>query len=121
MKLNIYKKENGKKVVAKTYEAETYDLMYGTVEDFLQLIDVQNIQMVIGETVEENQIIGVAEIVTNCFGQIAPLLMDVFDGLTSEELRNTKVSEIIDVVKECISYSVKTAFKGTSKNAQREA
>ena len=121
MKLNIYGKVDGKKEVVKTYEAETYDLMYGTVEDFLQLLDVQNIQMVIGETVEENKIIGAAEIVTNCFGQIAPLLMDVFDGLTPEELRNTKVSETIEVVKECISYSVKTALKGTSKNAQREA
>lgn len=117
MKLNIYGKVDGKREVVKTYEAETYDLMYGTVEDFLQLVDVQNIQMVMTETVGENQVIGVAEIVTNCFGQIAPLLMDIFDGLTSEELRNAKVSEIIDVVKECISYSVKTAFKGTSKNA----
>ena len=121
MKLNIYRKENGKKVIDKTYEAETYDLMYGTVEDFLNLIDVQNIQILTTETVEENQILGVAELVTNCFGQIAPLLMDVFDGLTSEELRNTKVSEVVEVIKECISYSVKTAFKGTSKNAQREA
>ena len=117
MKLNIYKKEDGKKVIAKTYEAETYDLMYGTVEDFLNLIDVQNIKILTTETVEENQILGVAELINNCFGQIAPLLMDVFDGLTSEELRNTKFSEIIEVVKECISYSVKVAFKGTSKNA----
>lgn len=121
MKLNIYKKENGEKVVAKTYEAETYDLMYGTVEDFLNLIDVQNIKILTTETVEENQILGVAELISNCFGQIAPLLMDVFDGLTSEELRNTKVSEIVDVVKECIGYSVKVAFKGTAKNALRGA
>ena len=62
MKLNIYGKVDGKKEVVKTYEAETYDLMYGTVEDFLQLLDVQNVQMVIGETVEENKII---EIITN--------------------------------------------------------
>ena len=68
MKLNIYKKENGKKVIAKTYEAETYDLMYGTVEDFLNLIDVQNIKILTTETVEENQILGVAELINNCFG-----------------------------------------------------
>lgn len=118
MKLNIYGKRDGKKVVVKTYEAEAYDLMYGTVEDFLQLIDVQNIKILQSETVEENQILGVADLIKNCFDQIAPLLTDVFDGLTAEELRNAKVSEVIDVVKECIQFSVKTAFKGTnSKNA----
>lgn len=117
MKLNIYGKVDGKRAVVKTYEAETYDLMYGTVEDFLNLIDVQNLEILTTETVESNQILGVAELVTNCFGQIAPLLMDIFEGLTAEELRNTKVSEVVDVLKEAISYSIKIAKKGTSKNA----
>ncbi len=117
MKLNIYGKVDGKKTVVKTYEAETYDLMYGTVEDFLNLIDVQNLQILTTETVENNQILGVAELVTNCFGQVAPLLMDIFDGLTTEELRNTKVSEVVAVLKEAIMYSVMVAMKGTSKNA----
>lgn len=117
MKLNIYGKVDGVKQIVKTYEASTYDLMYGTVEDFLNLIDVQDIKILKSETVEENQILGIAEIVRGCFDQIAPLIMDVFEGLTVEELRNTKVSELITVLQECINYSVKTAFKGTSKNA----
>lgn len=118
MKLNIYGRVDGKKKIIKTYEAETYDLMYGTVEDFLNIIDLQDLKIIASETVEANQIIGVADLIKNCFDQVAPLLMDVFDGLTPEELRNTKVSEIIDVVKECLQYSVKTALGGTkSKNA----
>ena len=40
LKLNIY----DKKEITKTYTAETYDLMFGTVEDLLDVIDIDNIQ-----------------------------------------------------------------------------
>ena len=40
LKLNIYEKRK----IVKTYTAETYDLMFGTVEDLLDVIDIDNIQ-----------------------------------------------------------------------------
>ena len=40
LKLNIYEKRK----IVKTYTAETYDLMFGTVEDLLNIIDIDNIQ-----------------------------------------------------------------------------
>ena len=36
LKLNIY----NKKEIVKTYTAETYDLMFGTVEDLIDLINL---------------------------------------------------------------------------------
>ena len=36
LKLNIYEKRK----IVKTYTAETYDLMFGTVEDLLNIIDI---------------------------------------------------------------------------------
>ena len=36
MKLNTYKNQNE---VEKTFEIEAYDLMYGTVEDLLNILD----------------------------------------------------------------------------------
>ena len=36
LKLNIYEKRK----VIKTYTAETYDLMFGTVEDLLDVMDI---------------------------------------------------------------------------------
>ena len=40
MKLNIY--ENKK--VIKTYEADTYDLMYGTVTDLVKALDLDKLK-----------------------------------------------------------------------------
>ena len=41
LELNIYKTENGVKTIEKTYRAESYELMFGTIEDFLNLINVE--------------------------------------------------------------------------------
>lgn len=84
IKLNIYK---GKKI-EKTYTATSYDLMYGTVEDFINIIDVDKI----------NDEIAVAGMIVKGFGQVKPLLMDVFEGLTEEELKNTKIKELVTVI-----------------------
>ena len=37
LKLNIYNKKN----ITKTYTTESYDIMFGTVEDLLNLIDLE--------------------------------------------------------------------------------
>lgn len=84
IKLNIYK---GKKI-EKTYTATSYDLMYGTVEDFINIIDIDKI----------NDEIAVAGMIVKGFGQVKPLLMDVFEGLTEEELKNTKIKELVTVI-----------------------
>lgn len=84
IKLNIYK---GKKI-EKTYTATSYDLMYGTVEDFINIIDIDKI----------NDEIAVAGMIVKGFGQVKPLLMDVFEGLTEEELKNAKIKELVTVI-----------------------
>ena len=92
LELNIYKTENGVKTIEKTYRASTYDLMFGTVEDFLNLINV-------GEATADadlNKIL--IKNVGKCFDQIKPLLKEVFPGLTDDELSRTKVKEIVTVL-----------------------
>jgi hypothetical protein len=85
--LNIYKADN-KKEVEKTYKAESYDLMFGTVEEFMRVIDLDKI----GDNGE------VAKMVVKGFSQINPLLHDVFPELTDEELQRTKVSDIVQTI-----------------------
>lgn len=87
IKLNIYKKDN-KKEVEKTYTAESYDLMLGTVEEFMQIIDIDKV----------NDNLEVAKMVVKCYGQIKPLLKDVFVGVTDDELNRVKVKELIPVI-----------------------
>lgn len=104
LKLNIYEK----KKVIKTYTAETYDLMFGTVEDFINVIDINNIDL----ENKESLIKVASKVVVSALDIIKPLLKDVFDGLTDEELRNTKISEIVDVVIQIIKFAIKEMGKG---------
>ena len=104
LKLNIY----NKKEIVKTYKTDTYDLMFGTVEDLIDLIDLDKFQT--GSDVELIKVVG--EVVINGLGIIKPLLKDIFDGLTDEELRNTKTSELVIVLTEIIKFTVAQISKG---------
>lgn len=109
LKLNIY----NKKEIEKTYTAETYDLMFGTVEDFLDLIKVDNLK-----TGEDKELVEmVFKALPAGMDSIKTLLKDVFEGLTDEELRNTKTKEIVQVLIDIVKYSIIEMGKGAnSKN-----
>lgn len=106
LKLNIYEK----KKVVKTYTAETYDLMFGTVEDLIDLIDLDQLKN--GTDAEIIKLVG--KVIISGMGIIKPLLKDIFEGLTDEELKNTKVSEISTALVEIVKFSISQITKGTN-------
>lgn len=106
MKLNIYEKRK----IVKTYEAETYDLMFGTVEDFINLVDLDKLKT--GTDAEIVKLVG--DVVLKGMNVIKPLLKDVFEGLNDEELRNTKVSEIASVLIDIIKFAITELSKGAN-------
>jgi hypothetical protein len=81
LKLNIYKEDN-KNEIEKTFTAEGYDLMLGTLQDIMAIIDIDKINS--GNEME------LAKMAIRGFDQIAPILRDVFPEVTTEELRRTK-------------------------------
>ncbi len=95
--------------VAKTVTAETYDLMFGTVEDILGLLDA------VSDDSDNDAII---RAVTRNWDKLCVLLLDVFPGLTREDIKHIKVREVIPVMVELFAYVV-DGFKGGSglKNA----
>lgn len=107
LKLNIY----DKKKVIKTYTAETYDLMFGTVEDLLEIIDLNKLES--GSDIELIKVVG--NLVLKGMDIIKPLLKDVFEGLTDEELKNTKVSEIATALIEVVKFSINEMGKGVTR------
>ena len=90
LKLNIYDKN--KKDVVKTYTAEGYDLMLGTVEDLMQIIDIDKLD---NDT-------AVAMMVVKCYKQLIPFIKDIFEGITDDDLKNVKVKEVIALFKDVI-------------------
>lgn len=85
--LNIYQEKNKTKI-EKTYEAEGYDLMLGTVEDFMEIIDIDKL----GNQTE------VAKMVVKGYSKIKPLIMDIFPELTDEEYKRVKVSDLVRTI-----------------------
>lgn len=98
MKLNIY----DHKEVIKTYEANEYELMFGTVEDMIDAAKLDKI-----ETGTDAEIVMAAtNLVTTSMDTVKDLLKDVFDGLTDDEIRHTRVSEIVNVIVDVIRYAI---------------
>lgn len=103
MKLNIYKNQ---KEIEKTYEVDEYDIMYGTVQDILEVLDeVDNLD-------DNEQLL---KLISANRTKIEDLLLDIFqpEGMTAEELRKVKLKELIPVFMDLFAY-VQKSFK--SKN-----
>lgn len=98
MKLNIY--ENKK--VKKTYESDTYDLMFGTLEDVAGAINLDKLQT--GSNAEIIKTAG--DFVVHSMDTVKNLLKDIFPGLTDEEIRKAKLSEIAAVLVDVIRYAI---------------
>lgn len=92
LKLNIY---NGK-TVEKTYIAEEIDIMFGTVEDLLDVIDFDNLN-------DEKEVV---KVVIKTLNNLKPFLKQIFDGLTDEEIKQTKVKELIPLFVKIVKYSI---------------
>ena len=98
MKLNIY----DHKEVIKTYEADEYELMFGTVEDMIDAAKLDKIE----SGTDAEIVIAATNLVTTSMDTVKDLLKDVFDGLTDDEIRHTRVSEIVNVIVDVIKYAI---------------
>lgn len=116
LKLNIYstEKKEGKRVIEKTYTTNTYSLLWGTVEDFLNILELNN-----AKSMSNEELINIAfNLVTNAKDKVNELLLDVFDGITEAELRMATFKDIVDVLIACFKYSIASIdILRNSKNA----
>lgn len=109
IKLPIY----NKKELVKTYTVESYDVTFGTVEDLIGVIDLDNFTS--GK--DEDLIRGVALALPKVFGLIKPLLKDIFDGLTDDEIKKCRMTDITKALVAVIKFSVAQIMdSATSKN-----
>lgn len=104
LKLHIYE---GRKI-AKTYTAESIDLSFGVIEDVIDALDFESMKT--GDNKE------MAKMLIKCKDQIKPFLIDIFDGLTAEEVRHTRTQNLIDVFRGLYNYAVSELGMVGSKN-----
>lgn len=108
MKLKIY----DKKKVVKTYTADTYDLMWGVVEDVAKAVKLDELK-----SNDEMEIFKlVMGLVMRSMDTVRDLLKDIFDGLTDEELKNARVKDIAYVLIDVVKYTISELRDFNSKN-----
>ena len=95
MKLNIYQKNE----IIKTYETRSYDLMFGTVEDIANAINLDGFN---NTENSEELITFVGNFVLNSMDLVKDLMKDIFPEITDEELKQTKVKELVEVLIEVV-------------------
>jgi hypothetical protein len=87
IKLNIYK-EGDKNKVEKVHTVDGYDLILGTVEDFMSVIDIDKL--------DDNM--AVAKMVCKSMTKIKPLMKDIFPELTDDEFKRIKVNDLVRTI-----------------------
>ena len=90
--LNIYDENNT--VIAKQYKAEEVNILFGTIEDLIDLIDENNLQ----DNME------LAKVLVKSMKKLKPVLKQVFVGVTDEELRLTRTNELVPLFMQIIKY-----------------
>jgi len=103
MKLNVYKNQ---KEIEKTYSIDTYDIMYGTVEDILGIFDeVDDLtdNMKLFSVIQKNRT------------KLNDLLLDIFPDMTEDDLRKIKLKELVPLFIDLFNY-VKDSFGNPEKN-----
>ena len=105
LRLNIY---NGK-TIEKTYVAEEIDVMFGTVEDLLDVIDFDNLS-------DEKEVV---KVVIKTLNNLKPFLKQIFDGLTDDEIKRTKVKELVPLFVDIVTYTMEELKALMSKNPRR--
>lgn len=93
--LNIYDPQT--KLISKQYTAETVDIMFGTIEDLIEVLDIDKL----------NDNMEWAKFIALSLKKLKPLLKEIFTGVTDEELKNTKVKELVPLFINIFKYMVK--------------
>lgn len=110
LKLNIYKTQSE---IEKSYTTQDYAVMYGVVEDLLDALDLEALT---NADNTDGVVSAVSRILRSRKDVINPLLLDIFPGLTEEELRRTKAVEVIGVIVGLTGFSLDQlrglAFRG---------
>lgn len=104
MKLPIYEKKR----IVKTYEADTYDLMFGVLEDVADAIKLDELKS--GSDAEIIKMAG--KLVIQSMDTVKGLLKDMFEGITDEEIKNARVSDIAACLVDVVRFTITQLSKG---------
>lgn len=92
--LKIYD-EKGQNIV-KTYESQSYDLMFGTVMSLMDLLKIEDL---------ENQM-DLLKIIHGAWSEIKEVLSGVFPDVTEDDWKHVKVKELLPIIVNIAKYAI---------------
>lgn len=107
LELQIPRKDN-KREIEKTYTAEGYDLPFGVINNVLDTLDFEKI---------DDTALGMA--ILKSAKEIKPLMLEIFEGLTEEELNRVGTSKLVPIIFK-IFMDTKEQLTTEIKNVMRE-
>lgn len=109
--LNIYKNS---KEIEKTYTATDCDIMFGTCENLVNLMDF-NFKN--NEDVDNVEFISsVTNLIRGSFAEVKNILMEVFPDITDDELKRIKMSELVPLILDIVKFT----FSGITKLGKKK-
>lgn len=103
--LNIYDENNA--VITKQYKADEVHILFGTIEDLIDLLDENVLQ-------NNNEL---AKVLIKAMKKLKPILKQVFVGVTDEELKFTRTDELVPLFMQILAYMfTQVNSLGGSKN-----
>lgn len=104
LKLNIYGDRFCRKLI-RTATANTFDLSTAICSDVIEIVNLDMFEGGIYSLSDESKVEIIAGIVKDGFPFFVELMRELFE-LTEEEIRYTKIEEIVSVVVEIVKYSI---------------
>lgn len=107
LKLHVY---DGRKIV-KTYTTDVFDIELGTLEEIIHALKLENMQ-----SGDLSEIMGA---VIRCVDVIRPFLMDMFPGLTQEEVRHTRTRNVGEVIQGIFAWFTLSMREAIAENKKK--
>ena len=101
--------------IVKTYEAEDYYITWGTMEDVMSSIDLTVFEE--GST-DDALIMALSKIIVAKDTVYIPIIKDIFEGISDEEIRNARVTDIARVFVGIVKFNIAqlSMFEDAEKN-----
>lgn len=110
LNLNIYRGRE----IDKVYTADEYDIMFGTVEDLINLIDVDSLT---GGKTDADFVGAVAALLKGGISSVRSLLKEIFPEVTDDELKRVKMKDVVAILVNVLKYGfVNMSGASNSKN-----
>ena len=91
--LRIYANDGS---VAKIYTADRFDVRMGTINAIVSILKPEELDL------NDTKATGLA--IMSAWGQVTLMLIDMFPGLTSDEVENVKLSNVIEIGRQLFAY-----------------